>query len=134
MTIIEGYFEELDFSQSNIESFEFIDSDLIVNIISCLDISQKHPLFEKRMTWKEPCRIIFEKVVSSVRLFYEYDENSPDNYKPVRKIIDQVNYVYNPDEDLAFEEFDIEGLLQSPKGWLSWEICAEKFYLDDLKD
>ena len=133
MTIIEGYFDEIHFNECKIRGFEFIGRDLIIDIISYLYISRNHPL-SGTLKSTDPCRLIFKNVISSVRLFDEYDESIPGRYKPEKKIIDKLNNITNLDDEIISDEYYIEGFLQSPKGWLTWDICAEKFYLDNLKN
>jgi hypothetical protein len=37
--------------------------------------------------------------------------------------------------NIEYEEYCIEGFLLNPKkGWVTFDIIAEEFYLDDLKD
>lgn len=133
MTIIEGYIDEFDFSQCSIAGFSFLDRNLIVNIDRHLSLLENHPLCDR--DWTKSCQLIFTKVITSVREFYEYDESLPRGYKPARKIVDRVNYTANLEDNIVFEDFYLEGvLLKYPQGWLSWEIRAEKFYFDDLKD
>lgn len=138
MTVVKGYFDELHFTESNIEKFEFIKCDLIVNIKSGLTIFRSHPLSSTHK-FAESCKVIFKNVVFSRLIIDEYDESTTSNgskasnsFKEEKKIIHQLDC--KPEANVNYEEYGIEGLLLHPKSWVTWDIVAEEFYLDDLKE
>lgn len=138
MTVVKGYFDELHFTESNIEKFEFIGCDLIVNIMFGLAIFRSHPLFGKHK-FSETCKVIFKNVVFSKILIDEYDEYSTsegfkafNGFKDEKEIIHQLEC--KSAANVNYEEYGIEGVLQHPKAWVTWDIMAEEFYLDDLNE
>ena len=131
MTIIRGYFDDLHFPECKIQSFEFHGRDLIVNIKSGLEIYPPHPLSVSQ-SFEEPCKLVIKGVKFSRQSFNEYDEHLK-HYEPAKEFTNkhELNSTAKPD---SCEEYLIEGFLLNPKGWLTWDIFAEDFYLDDLKD
>jgi hypothetical protein len=131
MTYIQGYFDELHFTESNISGFEFLESDLVITIDSGLVIYGEHPLTDSHKM-SDPCRLVFKNIVSSKRYLDIYaGDPKVDGFKESKTIIDNISPV---SVGLPCKEYSLEGLLLDPKAWLTWDILAEDFYLDDLKD
>jgi hypothetical protein len=128
MTIVADHFEDLHFTESKIERFEFIRNDLIVYIKSGLEVYDPHPL-AKTYKFTNTCKIIFKNVKSSKRIFDRYDEISKNYIQPEEIVED-----FKLDSPSIHENYSIEGFLLKPQGWITWEIEAEEFYLDDLKN
>lgn len=132
MAIAEGYYDELHWTECKIESFEFIGCNLEVYIKSGLEIYGEHP-FSNAHDPKKSCKAIFTNVLSSVRSLNEYDDNPNSNgFKGEKKIVDKLEH--QKQSDINYEDYSIEGVWQNPESWLDWEILAENFYLDDLKE
>ena len=131
MTIVKGYYDEIHFTESNINGFEFLDGDLIIDIESGLAIYGEHPLADS-LKMSEPCRLIFKNVTSSQRDLDIYaGDPKKDGFKETKTIIDELNV---PSHKLS-QEYGVEGvLLKEPIAWIDWKITAEEFYLDDLKN
>jgi len=128
MVLAKGYFEELHFPESNINGFEILDNDVIIDIHSGLEVYPPHPLANSH-TMSDPCRLIFKNVVSFRRTLSVLAGNS-QGFKEHQTVIDKVN---DPIGGVAYEEYCVEGVLLEPKVWISWDIVAEEFYFDDLK-
>jgi hypothetical protein len=132
MALVKGYFDELHFTESNISGFEFLGNDLIIHIESGLAIYGEHPLSDSQ-TMSEPCHLIFKNVIFSERTLNIYaGDPKIDGFKGRQKIIDDVNQAANDKKN--YQEYSIEGVLQTPKAWVTWDIVAEEFYIDDLKE
>lgn len=132
MAIVKGYYDEIHFTESSINGFEFVDRDLIINIESGLTIYGEHPLADSLKT-TEPCRLIFKNVISSQRDLDIYaGDPKTDGFKERKTITDDVNSSLSPK---SYQEYGVEGvLLTEPKAWIDWKITAEDFYVDDLKN
>lgn len=132
MTIVKGYYDELHWTECDIESFKFIGCDLEVYIKLGLEVYGEHPLSNTHNP-KKPCKVIFSDVISSVRLLNEYDKDLNFNgFKGAKRIIDKLD---NKQKfGIKYEDYSIEGVWLEPKSWLTWDIIAQDFYLDDLKD
>lgn len=131
MTIIKGYYDEIHFTESNISGFEFVDGDLIINIESGLVVGEEHPLADS-LKMSEPCRLIFQNVTSSQRDLDIYaGDPKTDGFRESKTIVDDVNSVLSSESS---QEYGIEGVwLTEPKAWITWDISAESFCVDDLK-
>jgi|GEM_PF-1350601 len=134
MTIIKNHFDDLHFPECKIKNFKFQGKNLIINIKSGLEIYPPHPLSASQ-SFEEPCKLIIRGVRLSKQSFNEYDERLKQ-YGSAQELINQHNQ--NKFDTVAeadlYQEYLIEGFLLNPKGWLTWDILAEDFYLDDLKD
>ncbi|RKZ39915.1 MAG: hypothetical protein DRR16_31665 [Candidatus Parabeggiatoa sp. nov. 3] len=132
MALVKGYFDELHFTESTISDFKFLGNDLIIHIESGLAIYGEHPL-SGNLTMSESCHVIFKNVIFSERDLDIYaGDPKTDGFKGTQKIIDDVN---QPATDKNYQEYSIEGvLLQKPTAWVTWDIVAEEFYIDDLKE
>ncbi len=131
MTYIRGYFDDLHFTESNISGFQFSGKDLVITIDSGLAIYDEHPLKDHhRMS--DPCRLVFKNVVSSQRHLDIYaGDPKTDGFRESKTVTDKLN---NDSTSQSYEEYSLEGVLLQPKAWVTWDILAEDFYLDDLKD
>lgn len=131
MTVVKGYFDELHFTESNIEKFDIVGSDIVVHILSGLEIYGSHPLSSTHQR-SEPCQLRFKNVVLSQLIIDEYAGNpNQDGFKERREIIHQLDNLEQ--SDIKYEDYSLEGILQDPQAWIDWYITAEEFYLDDLK-
>jgi hypothetical protein len=128
MTIIAGYFDDIHYPESKIESFEIGKDSIIVNIKKGLAIYPPHPL-AYILKFDEPCRIIFKCISYSKRIFNEYRDDQPKGF--LRH--EFINEFDNFDPNLQYQEYVIEGLYIEPMGWIEWDITAAEFYVDDLK-
>lgn len=125
MTIVEGYYDELHWTECNIESFKFIGCDLEVYIKSGLEVYGEHPLSNTHNS-KEPFKVIFSNVISSIRSLNEYDENyNYSRFKGEKKIVDKLHNQQK--SDINYEDYSIEGVWLNPKGWLDWKILDRTF-------
>ncbi|WP_377479919.1 MAG: hypothetical protein P2A85_11425 [Microcoleus anatoxicus] len=130
MVVVKGFYEDIHFTESNISGFSFVEKDLIIKIHSGLAIYPPHPL-ANRHTMSEPCCLIFKNVISSQRMFSIYaGDPKTDGFKETQTISDNVATL---EPHKVYEEYGVEGVLLEPKAWISWDIVAEEFYLDDLK-
>jgi hypothetical protein len=132
MAIIKGYFEEFHFPECKIENFEFIGDNLIVNIKSELAVYPPHPLADKHK-FLDPCKVEFKNIKYSRQTFDEYDEEAREYNKEEQEFITE----FSPGvtSNIEYEGYSIEGFLLNPKkGWVTFDIIAEEFYFDDLKD
>jgi len=130
MAIIKGYFDEFNFPECKIEKFEFIGEDLIVNIKSELAVYPPHPLAGKHK-FLDPCKVEFQNIKYSRQTFNEYDDKT-GKYKEEQEFIREFSQGVKP--NIKYEEYFIDGFLLNPKGWVTFEIIAEEFYFDNLKD
>lgn len=131
VTIANGYFDEIHFTESNIKDFEFVDKDIIINIMSGLEIYSNH-LLSSTYQSGEPCKLIFKNVSFSKQIIYDYaDCLNKNKFKDKKEVVHQLDYY--PNDNVKSEDYFVEGVLQNPQAWLSWDIVAEEFYLDDLK-
>jgi len=130
MVLVKGFYDDIHFTESNISGFNIVGSDLMIDIHSGLEIYSPHPLANSH-TITDPCRLIFKNVVSSKRTFSIYaGDPKTDGFKETKTISDNVS---KPEFHKAYEEYGVEGVLLEPKAWISWDIIAEEFYVDDLK-
>lgn len=132
MAIVKGYYDEIHFTNSNIDGFKFVGKDLIINIKSGLAIYGRHPLADSLKT-SDSCRLIFKNVTLSQRDLDIYAGNpKTDGFKESKTIVDNLNPTSSYK---SLQEYGVEGvLLTEPKAWVDWKIVAEDFYVDDLKD
>jgi len=130
MSIIKGYFDDVHFPECKIESFEITQDSITVNIKKGLEIYPPHPL-SAISKFDEPCKVIFKEVISSKRIFNEYNE---EQTKGFRQHLFNNEFDYSCIHSVDYSEYLIEGLLIKPLGWIEWEITAAEFYIDDLKD
>lgn len=131
MTIVKGFYDDIHFTESNLKNFEFVDDTLIVEIDSGLGIYPPHPLASSH-TMSDPCKLIFKNVRLSKRHISIYaGDPKIDGFKERKIIIDRDTFL-NVDE--SYEDYSIEGVLLEPKAWISWDILAREFYVDDLKN
>lgn len=131
MTIVKDFFEEVSSFNSNIEYFNlnFVERKLTIYISSGLDIFPPHPLCDIHKS-SEPSILLFDNVLSSKIEIYEYIEQG-QNFKE-KKIIE--NYFDCKNNYTAqYEEYTFEGVLKYPNAWITGNIFASEFYLDDLK-
>ncbi|MEG4345711.1 hypothetical protein QUB70_20890 [Microcoleus sp. A003_D6] len=131
MVLVKGFYDDIHFPESNISGFSFVGNDLKIDIHSGLEIYPPHPLANSH-TMSDACCLIFKNVVSSQRTFSIYaGDPKTDGFKETNKIFDRVS---EPEPNIAYEEYGVEGVLLEPKAWISWDIVAEEFYVDDLKE
>jgi hypothetical protein len=131
MSFIEGFFDEIGFFESVCSSFEWSGDKLLVNFEKGIDIrGSDHPLTES-LGVDEPCRVVFEGVVTS--------KLKVSKFVCMPNIFD-VHYFEKdglPEQDStkSYEEFYMEGVMKAtdPEGWFVWDIVAEKVTLNDLK-
>lgn len=86
MSIVKGYFDELNFTQSNIEKFELISCNINIYIASGLDVFIGHPL-GKTYKFSDACKLIFENTIFSKQIIYEYTEDG-NSFKE-KKVIEE---------------------------------------------
>lgn len=130
MTIVEGYFDEIGFSESECTNLTWSGGDLIVEFSRGIDLGGScHPLSGSFM-FDHPCRMIFKGVVFSDLKVSEY-LGAPNRFRTT-----QFERSGLPTEKagVSYCEFHLEGSMQAtePKGWFNWELKAEGFALDDL--
>ena len=131
MAIVRGHYDDIHFPESNIKGFEYVDNDLIIDIESGLEIYPPHPLASSH-TMADPCRLILTNVIASKRDLSIYAANPKiDGFKERKIIIDKAVPV---EMDRSYQEYWVEGVLLEPKAWISWEIFAREFYVDDLRN
>jgi len=130
MSIVKGYFDDLHFPECKIESFEITQDSITVHIKKGLAIYPPHPL-STTSKFDDPCKVIFKGVISSKRVFNEYNEGQTKGFKQ-HLYTNEFNSTYNA--NIEYPEYFIEGLLIKPLGWIEWEITAAEFYIDDLKN
>jgi hypothetical protein len=132
MTIVEMDFDDIHFTESNIAGFEFSQSDLIINFDSGLEIYGNYPNDIHNVS--EPCRLIFKNVSFSRRKLDIYaGDPRIDGFKGSETIIDELPAHHNSDH-LLLTEYSIEGVFLEPKSWITWDIVAQDFCFDNLKD
>jgi hypothetical protein len=130
MSTVSNHFDDLHFTESKIAGFEFNVNELslTVYIDSGLEVYKPHPLSETT-SFTDSCKIIFKGVKSWKKSFDKYDKNTKSYVETLEDIenfeIDKPNSIY--------QTYSIEGFLLKPEGWLTWDVEAEEFYLDDLK-
>lgn len=130
MTIVKEHFDDLGFMQSEIDKYMFANDKLTVYINSGLDIFPNHPLCNSHRS-SEPCILTFENVKLYMLEIYEYKDSTAQDFKG-KKIVK--NDFSNLKSDNAhYEQYSFEGVLKHPFAWISGDIFAASFYLDDLK-
>ncbi|MHC5614137.1 MAG: hypothetical protein ACYTXA_24860 [Nostoc sp.] len=120
----------MHFPESKIESFDITQDSITVNIKKGLEIYPPHPL-SATSKFDEPCKVIFKGVISSKRIFNEYNDVQTKGF---RQHLFNNEFDYSCDTCVDYSEYLIEGLFIKPLGWIEWEITAAEFYIDDLKD
>jgi len=81
----------------------------------------------------DPCKVEFKNIKYSRQTFDEYDEEAREYNKEEQEFITE----FSPGvtSNIEYEGYSIEGFLLNPKkGWVTFDIIAEEFYCDDLKD
>jgi hypothetical protein len=131
MAIIKGYFDEFHSPECKIEKIEFLGEDLIVNIKSELEVYPPHLLAEKHK-FLDPCKVEFKSIKYSRQTFNKYDQKTGKYKKEEQEFIREFSQGVKP--NIKYKEYFIEGFLLNPKGWVTFDIIAEEFYLDKLKD
>jgi hypothetical protein len=132
MTIVEGYFDEIGFSESECTNFHWSDADLVVEFSRGIDLGgSRHPLSGSFM-FDQPCRMIFKGVVFSDLSVSEY-LGAPNKFRTIHF---EKSGLPGQREGESYDEYHLEGSMQAtePKGWFNWELKAESFALDDLCD
>ncbi|MEC4806961.1 MAG: hypothetical protein SAJ72_22105 [Jaaginema sp. PMC 1080.18] len=130
MTIVKGYFDEFHPTECNIENFEIIERDLIINVKSNLEIYPPHPLADTHK-FENSCKVIFKNIKYLRRRLSEYQENKK-KYKKRQEFVTEFNQKLNT--NIQYNNYGFEGFLLNPPGWLDFEVIAEEFYFDDLKN
>lgn len=129
MTIISGYFDELEFWDSCYFGKPVIGkSDLIIPARN-LGLYEGHPLNNKGKHMILPkCRLIFSGVKKSERVVGEYlgEPKSGKGFKPSYKVIDGPF----PKTDEPVNNFFLEGILEDPLSYVTWEIESVSFDLE----
>lgn len=131
MTIVEGYFDEIGFSESECTNFQWIDANLVVDFSRGIDLGgSRHPL-SGSLLFDKPCRVIFTDVVFSNLSVSEY-LGAPNIFRTVPF---EKNDLPTELEGENYDEYHLEGTMQAtnPKGWFNWELKARNFALDDLR-
>lgn len=131
MTLIKGYYDDIHFTESNIGGFEYVENNLIIEIDSGLEIYPPHPLASSH-TMADPCKLIFTNVISSKRDLDLYaGDPKTDGFKGREIIIDKASQL---EVEEPYQEYGVEGVLLPANAWVTWEIIAEDFFVDDLRN
>lgn len=129
MTIINGYFDEIQLWDSAYFGKPVITDTAIIIPARNIEICEGHPLnnTEKPIILSEG-KLIFGGVQKSERLIGEYlgDPKSGIGFKPSYKITD--GPFVKTDE--VVELFVVEGVLEEPPAWITWEIESVSFALE----
>ncbi len=127
MIEVDGYFNELHFTECMFDKFTFEKNKLIVHIEKGLGVMGDHPLIINNSEFFiGNCQLIFEEVCFSERRIHEYiGDPQKGNFKPTEKIIDMP---FQPRDD-SYKVFEIEGIFNNPMSWIDWTIKAKRFKL-----
>ena len=131
MTIIEGFYDEVGFSESTCTSVKWNGDSLELFFESGVSLGgSDHPLAES-FDFGNPCKIKFEGITSS-KLKISHLISKPNNFET---IIFEKDDLPPQKKGEVYSEYDVEGMMMgmTPTGWFTWDIIAEKFYFDDLK-
>ena len=130
MTIVEGFFDEIGFSESVCSSFAWSGNSLEILFQYGVDLGgSNHPL-NSGFKFDAPCRLLFDGVVKSkLRVSHLVDEpnNFEDHYFEKRGLPELK-------EGIGYTDYCLEGMMKAtnPTGWFVWDIVAERFFFDDL--
>ena len=129
MTIISGHFDELEFWDSARFGKPVIKDTEIIVPVHNIRVYQEHPLnkIDESILLPE-AKLIFSGVQKSELQIAEYlgDPKSGDGFKPSYKITDS-HFVTT---DKLGETFVLEGVLEEPLSWMTWEIESVSFFLE----
>ncbi|GAB4208406.1 MAG: hypothetical protein Fur006_67240 [Coleofasciculaceae cyanobacterium] len=129
MTIINEHFDELEFWDSARFGNPVIKDTEIIIPVHQIRVYQEHPLNNTNEPILLPkAKQIFSGVQKSERQIAEYlgDPKSGDGFKPSYKITDS-HFVTT---DKLGEIFVLEGILEEPLSWITWEIESVAFFLE----
>ena len=130
MTIVEGFFDEIGFSESVCSCFTWSENSLEISFLCGVDLGgSEHPL-NSRFQFDAPCRLLFEGVVKS-ELRVSNLVNEPDNFED--HYFEKTN-LPEPKKNISYTDYHLEGMMKAtdPMGWFVWNIVAERFFFDDL--
>lgn len=131
MTIIEGFYDEVGFSESTCSSVKWDGDSLELLFETGVSLGgSEHPLAGS-FKFGSPCRIKFEGIIKS-KVKISHLISRPNNFE--RHFFENTDLPAAKD-GVNYFEFDVEGMMMgmTPTGWFTWDIVAEKFYFDDLK-
>jgi len=129
MREIEGFFDKLFLTGSRLGCGRVEGGNLIIPV-NGLDVLAGHPLSEENYGPYEG-ELVFEGVVSSRRLFSEYDSDfkSPKDFKATKDVIDYIPAASHLEREII-QEYGFEGTQNEPRAWIhEWIVHAKSFVL-----
>ncbi|HAG81739.1 MAG TPA: hypothetical protein DCL61_11360 [Cyanobacteria bacterium UBA12227] len=129
MTIINGYFDELEFWDSCYFGKPIIKDNKLVIPVRNLGIYETHPLNNTdELIVLQECKLVFCDVQKSERIVYEYlgEPKSGQGFKPSYKVNDGL--FMKTAEPIT--TFFLEGVWEDPPAYVTWEINSVSFYLE----
>ncbi|RCJ29409.1 hypothetical protein A6770_22005 [Nostoc minutum NIES-26] len=129
MTIISGYFDELEFWDSCYFSKPIIKNTQLIIPSRNIGLYEGHPLNNTdQLTILQSGKLIFSGIQRSERVIGEYlgEPNSGKGFKPSYTIVD--GPFRQTDEPTT--KFFIEGILEEPLSYVTWEIESVSFHLE----
>ncbi|MGB3695591.1 MAG: hypothetical protein WBG70_23680 [Spirulinaceae cyanobacterium] len=117
MTIVENYFDELEFWDTAFFSNPQIREQTITIDVKNFKVYEDHPLNNSESPLILPSgKIIFRSVVSSKRKIYKYylASNGEEKCKPRYEIVDSPFLEQNN----SVEMYVLEGVLENPYAWI----------------
>lgn len=129
MAIVEEYYESLCFMNCKIKKFELINNNLLVYINYGLEIFPDHPLCNVHR-FSDSCVVTFRNIKSSKISIHEYTNNG-DDFKEERIVDNNLSNSFS--YKVEYDDYYIEGVLEIPHAWISGDIIAESFFLNDFK-
>lgn len=130
MAIVEGFYDEIGFSESMCSGFDWSNTSLEVSFQQGIDLGPNHPL-ANAFRFSSPCCLLFEGVIKS-KLRISHWISAPNNFK--HHYFEKLD-LPEPEEGVEYTEFYLEGVMpaNNPTGWFVWDIVALRVKLDDLK-
>lgn len=121
-----GHFNDLHMTECTILGHE-IKENIITIIAKNIFVTKDHPL-NKNSHGPYSGKLVFNDVSSSSRIIIEYigDPHKPDGHKEPYTICD--NIIPHQSNDKQQNHF-VEGVLNNPSSWISWDIKASSFML-----
>ncbi|HET9239219.1 MAG TPA: hypothetical protein VFO10_18305 [Oligoflexus sp.] len=133
MQKVEGHFEDLHWTECNIKKTVINRSEKNIEVwAEFLEVYPPHP-FSRTCKSSDIFIAVFENVHSSKLAITEYiGDASEGQVKPTVTKVDC--FREEKEESDCGKEFSLEGVLLDDLGrkhaWISWDIVAEKFYLE----
>lgn len=129
MTLVEGYFDELEFWDTTYFGKPIVKDTKLIIPARNIKLYEDHPLNTKG----EPIlltksNLIFSGVQKSERVISEYigTPKSGQGFKPSYKVVDGLFAKTNEPTN----SFYLEGILEEPLSYVTWEIESSFFYLE----